>query len=127
VPIPWSGDQPPYGFGPGGAQPWLPQPTAWKDLSVAAQTDDPASTLSFYRDALSTRRAVTEGLPDDVTLLAGAPDTLAFVRGGGLVCALNCGSVPAPVPAEAGDLVLASAPLVDGQLPPDAAAWFRTA
>ena len=26
VPIPWSGDAAPYGFGPGAEQPWLPQP-----------------------------------------------------------------------------------------------------
>jgi alpha-glucosidase len=127
VPVPWSGNEPPFGFGPGTGQPWLPQPAAWKDLSVQAQQDDPGSTLSFYKHALRTRREVTEALPDDVTILASAPDTLAFVRGGGLVCFLNCGTVPAPVPAEAGEPVLSSAPLEDGQLPADAAAWFHTA
>ena len=29
VPIPWAGDRPPYGFGPGAAQPWIPQPVDW--------------------------------------------------------------------------------------------------
>ena len=127
VPIPWSGDEPPFGFGPGEGQPWLPQPADWKDVSVAAQEDDPSSTLSFYRLALRTRREVTEELPDEVTVLDSAPDTLAFVRGGGLVCFLNCGEAPAPVPVEAGELVVSSAALVDGHLPADAAAWFRTA
>jgi alpha-glucosidase len=126
VPIPWSGDEPPFGFGPGTEQPWLPQPADWSGVSVAAQEDDPDSMLSFYRLALRTRREVTGELPDEVTMLDSAPDTLAFVRGRGLVCFLNCGSVPAPVPAEAGDLVASSAPLADGQLPADAAAWFRT-
>src|SRR5439155_26638506 len=32
VPLPWSGDRAPYGFGPGGS--WLPQPAARKELSV---------------------------------------------------------------------------------------------
>jgi alpha-glucosidase len=127
VPIPWSGDEPPFGFGPGEGQPWLPQPAEWAGLSVAAQKDDPESMLSFYRLALRTRRDLTEDLPDDVTMLDSAPETLAFVRGGGVLCFVNCGEAPAPVPAEAGELVLSSAPLVDGQLPADAAAWFRTA
>ncbi|HEY0775185.1 MAG TPA: DUF3459 domain-containing protein, partial [Nocardioidaceae bacterium] len=121
------GDEPPFGFGPGAGQPWLPQPATWGDLSVAAQEDDPGSTLSFYRLALRTRREVTEDLPDGVTMLDSAPDTLAFVRGGGLVCVLNCGTESAPVPVEAGELIVASAPLEQGRIPADAAAWFRTA
>src|SRR5690606_28078159 len=32
VPIPWSGDRPPFGFGPGDEQPWLPQPEEWAGL-----------------------------------------------------------------------------------------------
>jgi alpha-glucosidase len=127
VPLPWTGDEPPYGFGPGTGQPWLPQPEDWADLSVAVQQQDPGSTLAFYRAALRARREVTADLSEEVTVLASAPGTLAFVRGGGLVCVLNCGDVPAPVPVEAGDLVLASADLADGQLPADAAAWFRPA
>jgi alpha-glucosidase len=127
VPIPWSGDEPPFGFGPGEGQPWLPQPASWSGLSVAAQEDDPESTLSFYRLALRTRREATEDLPDEVSFLDSAPETLAFLRGEGLVCVVNCGDDPAPLPAEAGDLVVASAPLADGLLPADAAAWFRPA
>jgi alpha-glucosidase len=127
VPIPWSGDEPPFGFGPGEGQPWLPQPGSWAPLSVAAQQDDPESMLSFYKLALRTRREVTEDLLDHVTVLDSAPDTLAFLRGGGLVCVLNCGDATAPVPVEAGDLVVSSAPLEEGRLPADAAAWFRPA
>jgi alpha-glucosidase len=127
VPIPWSGDEPPFGFGPGQGQPWLPQPVDWAKLTVAAQQDDADSTLSFYRLALRTRREVTEDLADEVTVLDSAPDTLAFVRGGGLVCVLNCGASPAPLPDAAGAPILASAPLEDGRLPAHAAAWFETA
>ncbi|HEX6247188.1 MAG TPA: glycoside hydrolase family 13 protein, partial [Nocardioidaceae bacterium] len=127
VPIPWSGDEPPFGFGPGEGQPWLPQPDTWNDLTVAAQQDDPGSTLCFYRDALRARREITDDLPDEVEMLDTAPDTLAFMRGGGLVCVLNCGEAPAPLPPQAGEPVLTSAPLEDGRLPADAAAWFRPA
>ena len=59
VPIPWSGDAPPYGFGPGTGQPWLPQPLDWADRSVAAQEQDPDSTLAFYKAALAARRKHT--------------------------------------------------------------------
>ena len=47
---------------------------------------------------------------------------LIFRRAGGLVCALNAGKRPMALPD--GELILASAPLVDGQLPSDAAAWL---
>ncbi|MFJ3834621.1 glycoside hydrolase family 13 protein [Streptomyces sp. NPDC090054] len=56
IPLPWSGEEPPYGFGGGGS--WLPQPADWAGLSVAAQTGDPHSTLELYRAALELRRAM---------------------------------------------------------------------
>jgi len=128
VPIPWSGSEPPYGFGPGDAQPWLPQPAEWKDLTVEAQEADPDSTLHFYRKVLATRREVTTGISDEVTVLGSAPGTLALRRGDALVCIINCGSRPAKVPAEAGRLVISSGPMHgNGTLPPDTAAWFATA
>ncbi len=52
VPLPWSGSEPPFGFGPDGSVPWLPQPAAWTSLTADAQADDPASMLSLYREAL---------------------------------------------------------------------------
>ena len=131
VPMPWSGTTPPFGFGPGTGQPWLPQPAEWKDLTVEAQENDPDSTLSFYRTVLATRREVTAGIGDEVRILRSAPGTLAFRRGDGLVCMVNCGSRTAKLPVEAGELVLASGPMDEGRgdarvLPPDTAAWFRT-
>jgi alpha-glucosidase len=136
VPLPWSGEKPPFGFGPAEGQPWLPQPEQWGDLTVEAQEADPASTLAFYRVLLATRREVAVGLADDVTMLPSAPGSLAFRRGApgeaGLVCMVVCGSRPARVPDEAGELVLTSgASLLEGRggvrrLPPDTAAWVRT-
>jgi alpha-glucosidase len=43
-------------------------------------------------------------------------------RDGGLRCVLNAGRLPLRLPG--GDLLLASAALVDGALPPNAAAWL---
>jgi alpha-glucosidase len=54
VPMPWSGDAPPYGFSTG--TPWLPQPTDWAGLTAAAQEADDTSTLALYRRALRVRR-----------------------------------------------------------------------
>jgi alpha-glucosidase len=126
VPLPWSGTRPPYGFGSGDGQPWLPMPADWAELTVEAQEADPASTLSFFRRMLQVRREVTTGLPDEVEILVSAPATLA-VRRGDLVCVVNCGSRPAPLPEAAGALLISSgADLDDGRLAPDTAAWFRT-
>ena len=55
VPIPWSGTQPSFGFGPREAS-WLPQPAEWTDLSVASQVGIAESTLEMYRRALAQRR-----------------------------------------------------------------------
>ena len=49
VPLPWSGKEPPFGFGTG--TPWLPQPRDWKNLTVESQHDDQSSMLTLYRTA----------------------------------------------------------------------------
>jgi alpha-glucosidase len=122
VPIPWAGDTPPYGFGPGTTQPWLPQPDDWAPLTVAAESEDPDSTLSFYRAALAARREFATTAGEDVELLDLGADLLAFRRGG-LTVVLNCGATPAPMPD--GEVVLASGPLT-GRLPADTAVWLRS-
>jgi alpha-glucosidase len=141
VPLPWSGDLPPYGFGPAGCElSWLPAPATWAALSVAAQTGDPASTLELYRTALRIRRghpalaggrAATAGA-DGMTWLDAEPGVLAFTRattagGAGLVCAVNFSGAPVDIGGY-GEPLLSSAPLTKrgGKtlLPVDGAAWF---
>ncbi|MDP2773271.1 MAG: DUF3459 domain-containing protein, partial [Nocardioides sp.] len=120
VPIPWAGTEPPYGFGPGPGQPWIPQPDDWAPLTVAAQEGAPGSTLEFYREALEARRALARDAGDEVVVdLDG--DVLS-VRRGALTAVVNCGSEAAPLPA--GELVIASGPVGD-DLPPDTAVWVR--
>jgi alpha-glucosidase len=121
VPIPWSGDAPPYGFGPGAGQPWLPQPPDWADRSVAAQEQDPDSTLAFYKAALAARRKHTSDATEDVELLRAGSDLLAFRRGG-LTVVLNAGAEPTELPA--GDVVVASGGLAGRLLPPDTSVWL---
>ncbi|MFE5868733.1 glycoside hydrolase family 13 protein [Streptomyces roseifaciens] len=124
VPIPWSGADAPYGFGPGGS--WLPQPEQWAELSVAAQSGDPRSTLELYRSALALRHELP-GLGDgEMTWLEAPEGVLAFARPG-LVCTLNTRDeeVGMPVP---GRPVLATAALefTGGtvRIPSDSCVWW---
>ena len=121
VPIPWGGDAAPYDFGPGSAQPWIPQPADWAGLSVAAQATDDDSTLAFYRRALAVRREFAWTAGEQVEMLDLGADVLAFRRGP-LTVLLNCGTQPAELPA--GEVLIASGP-VDGSLPADTAVWLR--
>ena len=125
VPLPWSGDRPPFGFTADGVRPWLPQPASWRELTVAAQRDDPASTLSLYRSALRLRRALT-GLAGDgpLTWRDLGDGVLAFDRGSSFRCIVNLSERPVPLAGQ-GDPVLTSAP-VTADLPTDTAAWLRT-
>ncbi|CAN5535355.1 glycoside hydrolase family 13 protein [soil metagenome] len=122
VPVPWSGETPPYGFGPGTAQPWIPQPTTWGPLTAAAQEGDPDSTLELYRSALTARRA----LPRADGVEVGVDGDALTVTRGDLRVLLNCGATPVPLPA--GEVMLSSAPAsatVAGTLPANTAVWLR--
>ena len=105
VPLPWSGDAPPYGFGPGAGQPWLPQPAEWKTLTVEQQLADPASTLAFYRTALAARREVLSSAGAEVEVLS-VDDEVLVLRRGDLTVHLNCGATAVDVPA--GEVLLCS-------------------
>ncbi len=121
VPLPWSGDEPPFGFTTG--TPWLPQPAEWKDLTAAAQTGDPSSMLELYRSAIALRPAARGGELDWLDHGAGV---LAYRRGSAFVCVLNLSPVPVPLPAHH-EILLLSNPLDGGLLPTDTAVWLRTA
>jgi len=123
VPIPWSGDAPPFGFGPPGSVPWLPQPPAWAALAAAAGSRTPGSMLALYRRALRLRRDKRGFAADGLRWIPSPRGTLVFERGGGLRCAVNLSTEPLALPAGRTTL-LASLPLDDDQLPVDAAAWY---
>jgi alpha-glucosidase len=123
-PLPWSGEEPPYGFSGGPAErTWLPQPDGWGSLTVAHQTDDPQSVLNLYRAALALRRKLSLGAAESINWLDAGDGVLAFSRGT-VQCWVNLSSDTVELPAEA-TVLLASAPDVQGgTLPVDTAVWL---
>jgi alpha-glucosidase len=119
VPLPWAADGDSYGFG--SAAGWLPQPAGFAPLAVAAQLDDPDSTLALYRRALALRRELRtdEALQWVAT---DAPEVLHFARAGGWECVTNFGTEPVPLPA--GAVRVASRPLDGDHLPGETTAWL---
>ncbi|WP_214317191.1 glycoside hydrolase family 13 protein [Nonomuraea sediminis] len=108
VPLPWTRDL-------GWRNPWLPIPSDWSDLSVEAETGDPASTLELYRTALHARRE----LQGDLVWRESPAGTLLFSRGDH-VCAVNLTGEPVDFAID-GELVIAS----DTPGAPDSAAWWK--
>jgi alpha-glucosidase len=121
VPLPWSGQEPPFGFTAEGVRPWLPQPGDWAGLTVEVQQRDPDSALSLYRSALRLRRSLAALHEAPLTWLRSEPEVLAFARGRSFTCVANLGARPVALPV-AGRVVLTSGPC-PGHLPPDTAAW----
>jgi alpha-glucosidase len=125
VPLPWSDEQSPFGFSFGAdVEPWLPQPPAWKGLTVAVQGADKDSMLSLYRRALALRRTELASLPEDLRWLQHSGPVVAFQRGDDFACIVNFSGPPVDLPPDA-EVMLASNPLVDGQLPSDTTVWLR--
>ncbi|MGC5224315.1 glycoside hydrolase family 13 protein [Micromonospora sp. DT81.3] len=129
VPLPWSGQTAPFGFGPDGSRSWLPQPVFWATLTVEAQLADPTSTLHLYKQALRLRRQLPELGDGDLEwwddAVSGAPGMLAFRRGDGFACLVNTDEDPVALPADH-EVLLASAPVQDGRLPGNATAWLAS-
>lgn len=124
VPLPWSGEEPPYGFSPpGSAQPWLPQPPGWGVISAAAQERDPDSTLHLYRRVIGLRRKLLTG-QEPLAWVAAPAGVLAFSRGE-VQCWVNVDAGGDAVPLPAGTRVVASSrPGVGAVLPADTAVWL---
>jgi alpha-glucosidase len=132
VPLPWSQTEPPFGFSPdsASADPWLPQPKEWRDLTVAAERADGDSMLRLYQAALSLRRSLAAFTDGGLTWRDAPPGVLSFDRDRDrdgddrpVRCVANLSPTPVELPAGA-TVLLASSPLTDGKLPPDATAWL---
>ncbi|MGY1847206.1 MULTISPECIES: glycoside hydrolase family 13 protein [unclassified Blastococcus] len=123
VPLPWSGDRPPFGFTGDDVDPWLPQPAEWARVTVAAQLVDPTSTLSLYRAALDLRQRVPGLGSGDFSWCRSASGVLAFDRGPAFRCVVNLSDEPLDLRG-AGRRLLSSEPCAD-LLPPDTAVWLE--
>jgi alpha-glucosidase len=128
VPLPWSGTEPPFGFSPAGAtaEPWLPQPKEWRELTVSAQSADGDSMLSLYQAALRIRRTAAVFATAPLSWRQAPDGVLAFDRPAGhatVRCVANLSAAPVGLPLHA-SVLLASGPLDDGLLPPDTTAWL---
>ncbi len=122
VPIPWSGDEPPFGFGVD-AEPWLPQPAQWASLTAERQDADPGSMLNLYRKLLTERKNNAALGDGDLTWEETPEGVLSFTREPGFRCVVNVSGAPYPLPA--GEVIIASGPLADGALPAETAVWLR--
>ena len=119
VPLPWTADGPSFGFGDGPAH--LPQPDWFAAHAASAQDGVEGSTLELYRAALGLRRTL-QTAEELEWLDAGSPDVLAFRRPNGWTSVTNFGGDPVPLPA--GEVLLSSAPLGDGELPGATTVWL---
>ncbi|MCZ4102968.1 glycoside hydrolase family 13 protein [Streptomyces sp. SID13666] len=125
VPLPWSGHASPFGFtAPGSTvQPWLPQPAWFAEHTTDRALSDTGSFWHLYRDGLNLREQLPQLGEGSLRWLESPPQVLAFVRGDGMVCAVNFGEEPVPAPVP-GPPLLASAPCPAGLLPGNTAAWW---
>ena len=129
VPLPWSGEEAPFGFSPpqAVAPPWLPQPPGWREETVQVQTGDEDSMLELYRRALRLRRSHPALGDGRLTWLPAPAGALAFAREPGFACVVNL-SAQAVAPPSAAELLISSHELdAKGRIPVHAAAWFATA
>jgi alpha-glucosidase len=124
VPIPWSGDRPPFGFGPDGSTPWLPQPATWRDKTAQAEAGADGSVLELYRSALRLRRE-HPALGDGTLAWVESPtDVLHFTREPGFACLVNLSDRPLRLP-RGWRMLLSSGP-VDRDVPTDTAVWLAS-
>ncbi|TWD84732.1 alpha-glucosidase [Kribbella amoyensis] len=121
VPLPWNADESSFGFS--AAEPWLPQPEWFADHAVDRQLGSSESMLHLYREALALRRCVPALTSADFRWLPAAPGVLAFTRGDGFACVVNCSSRVVSAPVD-GELLLASHQEAGDKLPPNSAAWY---
>ena len=119
VPLPWTRKGKSFGFGEGLA--WLPQPEIFGPLSAECQEGDSASTLTLYQEALHLRRSFV-AFGNTVTWNSAPPGVLSFDRSSTLRCIVNVSGGPVTIDQER--VLLASGPLVTGELRAEQTVWL---
>jgi alpha-glucosidase len=120
VPLPWESRKNSFGFGKEKSH--LPQPDWFKDFAVDRQDGVKDSTLSLYRSALKLRKQLqsTEELR---WIKTSSVQVLHFSRPNGWQCITNFNGKPYKLPA--GEVLLASGPIVGGKVPSNTTVWFK--
>lgn len=123
VPLAWTSHGPSLGFNRTGRT-WLPQPGEWADLSVAAQEADPESALSIVRRAVQARRRLADDHPGWSTSTARfeLSGEVVIARTDVVSVAITMGE--SPWRCDERDILFATAPVVDGRVPPDTTVWL---
>ena len=98
IPMPWSGDIPPYSFADRQVRTWLPQPSDWAPLTVAAESANTDSMLQLYRAALRLRREHPALGDGEMSWLETADVELVFARDPGFGFHANLGDAPVSLP-----------------------------
>ncbi|WP_234320413.1 alpha-amylase family glycosyl hydrolase [Streptomyces sp. SBT349] len=123
VPLPWSGLDAPFGFGPKGSEPWLPQPSGWAGWTAQAQSGTPGSMVELYRAALRLRQGQPGFRGEALSWLETPDGVLGFERSPVLRCLVNFSEEPFPLPRKWG-VLLASDRVTGGLLPKDTTVWL---
>ena len=113
TPMPWTAGEG-AGFTEPGVEPWLPIGDAAAH-NVAAQREDPVSTLHLVRDLIALRRDRADLRSGAYTSLPAPDGAWAWRRGDGLAVALNLAGADAPVAGLEGRIVLATDRARDGE------------
>ncbi|GAA3486477.1 glycoside hydrolase family 13 protein [Streptomyces cremeus] len=123
VPMPWSGEAPPYGFSGGGDETWLPQPDGWAGYAASAQDTDADSMLNLYRRAVRLRNSLPCLRSDAFDWVPAGAEVLAFRRED-FLCMVNFSGRPVSLPP--GHAVLTASDTSTGNvLAPHGAVWLR--
>jgi alpha-glucosidase len=114
TPMQWTAE-PGAGFTRAGIEPWLPfgDPAT---CNVAAQRDDPASTLTLTRDVIAARKEIVDLRRGGYRTLPATADSLwVWARGEGTVVACNFGDERATVTDVRGTIRLSTIRERDGE------------
>lgn len=84
VPLPWSADEPAYGFNTTGES-WLPQPDQWGELARENQQKTDGSTLELYKNLIALRSQHQLGTGTLEWVEHQNPNVLSFKNGSILV------------------------------------------
>ena len=112
TPMHWTGE-PGRGFTEPGVTPWLPFGDA-TEVNVAAQREDPGSTLHLTRDLVTLRRERADLRSGGYAALPAPDGAWAYRRGDGTVVGLNLSDAPVRVDGVRGTVLVGTDRARDG-------------